>query len=119
MENFAQNYVKFYIFGTLLFKKGVNPKSLVAALVPAMFTFFLRLYLFSFILKMDHLLHLDHIFFHLLIFFFILILDHLFPLDNLFPHLPLFTNLSLSPLAPLHSQVVLGNVTELKSNLII
>ena len=33
MENFAQNYVKFYIFGTLLFKKGVNPKSLVAALL--------------------------------------------------------------------------------------
>ena len=32
MENFAQNYVKFDIFGTFLFKKGVNPKSLVAAL---------------------------------------------------------------------------------------
>ena len=33
MENFAQNYVKFDIFGTFLFKKGVNPKSLVAALL--------------------------------------------------------------------------------------
>ena len=32
MENFAQNYVKFDIFGTLLLKKGVNPKSLMAAL---------------------------------------------------------------------------------------
>ena len=32
MENFAQNYIKFDIFGTFLFKKGVNPKSLVAAL---------------------------------------------------------------------------------------
>ena len=34
MENFAQNYIKFDIFGTFLFKKGVNPKSLVAALLP-------------------------------------------------------------------------------------
>ena len=32
MENFAQNYVKFDIFGTFLFKKGVNPKFQVAAL---------------------------------------------------------------------------------------
>ena len=32
MGNFAQNYVKLDIFGTFLFKKGVNPKSLVAAL---------------------------------------------------------------------------------------
>ena len=32
MENFAQNYVKLDIFGTFLFKKGVNLKSLVAAL---------------------------------------------------------------------------------------
>ena len=32
MENFVQNYVKLDIFGTFLFKKGVNPKSLVAAL---------------------------------------------------------------------------------------
>ena len=36
MENFAQNYVKFDIFGTLLLKKGVNPKSLVAALLGAL-----------------------------------------------------------------------------------
>ena len=33
MEKLAQNYVKFDIFGTLLFKKGVNPKFLVAALL--------------------------------------------------------------------------------------
>ena len=32
MENFTQNYRKFDIFGTFLFKKGLNPKSLVAAL---------------------------------------------------------------------------------------
>ena len=32
MLNFAQNYIKFDIFGTFLFKKGVNPKSLVAAI---------------------------------------------------------------------------------------
>ena len=32
MENFAQNYLKFDIFGTLLYKKGVNQKSLVADL---------------------------------------------------------------------------------------
>ena len=36
MENFAQNYVKLDIFGIFLFKKGVNPKSLVAALPPAL-----------------------------------------------------------------------------------
>ena len=32
MENFAQIYIKLDIYGTFLFKKGVNPKSLVAAL---------------------------------------------------------------------------------------
>ena len=32
MENFAQIYAKLDIFGIFLFKKGVNPKSLVAAL---------------------------------------------------------------------------------------
>ena len=32
MENFAQIYVKLDIFGIFLFKKGLNPKSLVAAL---------------------------------------------------------------------------------------
>ena len=34
MEKFAQIYVKLDIFGIFLFKKGVNPKSLVAALLP-------------------------------------------------------------------------------------
>ena len=32
MENVAHNYVKFDILEHFLFKKGVNPKSLVAAL---------------------------------------------------------------------------------------
>ena len=34
MENFAQIYVKLDIFGIFLFKKGLNPISLVAALLP-------------------------------------------------------------------------------------
>ena len=34
MDNFAQNYVKLDFFRTFLFKKGVNLKSLVAALHP-------------------------------------------------------------------------------------
>ena len=33
MEKFAQTYVKLDLFGIFLFKKGVNPKSLVAALL--------------------------------------------------------------------------------------
>ena len=34
MKNFAQIYVKLDIFGIFLFKKGLNPISLVAALLP-------------------------------------------------------------------------------------
>ena len=33
MENFAQIYAKLDIFGIFLFKKGLNPISLVAALM--------------------------------------------------------------------------------------